>query len=285
MSTTISSAIPNAPGQVDSANMLNSIKDSAAANSALSQKFAEQQMDFNAEQAKLNRDWQANMSNTAHQREVKDLLAAGLNPILSSGGTGASTPAGSAASGASGKVDEGYTSALGNYLNTLFNSATQLQTAQIGADASRYASDQSAAASRYSADQAASASRYGADKSAAASRYSADRHYQGAKYAADQSAAASRYASDQAALASRYASDQANSASRYAADRHYQGTLFNANSNQTSQKYASDANTENVRNTNNTHNVMSARSDLFGFINNTQTNAANIARSLIGLFG
>lgn len=120
---------------LNSQNVLNAIKENSAANSALSQSMAREQMKFNAEQAQINRAWQEQMSNTAHQREVKDLLAAGLNPVLSSGGTGASSPAGSAASGASGSVDEGYTSALGNYLISLINSATAINTAGISAGA------------------------------------------------------------------------------------------------------------------------------------------------------
>ena len=48
-------------------------------------------------QADRNRDFQKNMSDTAHQREVNDLRQAGLNPILSAGGAGAATPAGAMA--------------------------------------------------------------------------------------------------------------------------------------------------------------------------------------------
>lgn len=42
---------------------------------------------------RLNREWNERQANTAHQREVKDLRAAGINPILTAdGGGGAMTP-------------------------------------------------------------------------------------------------------------------------------------------------------------------------------------------------
>lgn len=77
-----------------------------------------------ARQAQLNRDFQQYMSDTAHQREVKDLKKAGLNPILSAN-SGASTPGGATAA----QWDVG-TPAVGSALQARINKA---QTQQMSA--------------------------------------------------------------------------------------------------------------------------------------------------------
>ena len=71
---------------------------SAAEANRLQQDMWNMQADYNARQAQIDRQFQAEMSNTAYQRAVKDLMAAGLNPILAAGNMGASTPSGAMAS-------------------------------------------------------------------------------------------------------------------------------------------------------------------------------------------
>lgn len=58
--------------------------------------------EFNAQQAQINREFEAEMSNTAYQRQVSDMQSAGVNPAMALGSAagGASVPSGSAASSA-----------------------------------------------------------------------------------------------------------------------------------------------------------------------------------------
>ena len=51
----------------------------------------EKQAQFNAEQAQIQREWAERMDNTRYQRAIKDMEAAGLNPILAVTGGGIDT--------------------------------------------------------------------------------------------------------------------------------------------------------------------------------------------------
>lgn len=137
--------------QVQDLDYLNRLIEISQANTAKEQEFAREQMawqeaqnakamDFNAEQAQINRDWQEMMSNTAHQREVADMLKAGINPVLSvSGGNGATVTSGATASGVTsagskGSVDTGVTNALASMFGALINAQTMENVARISAN-------------------------------------------------------------------------------------------------------------------------------------------------------
>lgn len=60
--------------------------------------------DFGAQQASLARSWQEQLSNTAYQRSRRDMLAAGLNPILAASQGGAAVPSGAVGSASNASV-------------------------------------------------------------------------------------------------------------------------------------------------------------------------------------
>ena len=58
------------------------------------------EQEYNAEQAKISRDWETSMANSIYTRSVKNMKAAGINPILAAnmGLSGASVGSGATAS-------------------------------------------------------------------------------------------------------------------------------------------------------------------------------------------
>lgn len=189
-----------AVGNLDSA--LSRITRTASENTAKSAQLASEQRDwqerqnalamqFNAQEAAKSRSWQEYMSNTAHQREIRDLKAAGLNPVLSAmGGNGAAVTSGATASGvtsagAKGEVDTSANAALVQVLGSILSAQTQLQTANVNARTQEAVADKYTAMEKLVAQIGADASKYGAELGYAGSKYNANLHYALGKYQTD----------------------------------------------------------------------------------------------------
>lgn len=140
-------------------------------------------MQFNKVEAAKNRDWQEYMSNTAHQREVRDLLAAGLNPVLSAmNGNGASVTSGATASGVSsagakGEIDTATSGAVVNLLGSILQAQTQLESAALTARSQEAIAKTYTEMNEIVANISASASRDVAITQADASKYASDTNW------------------------------------------------------------------------------------------------------------
>lgn len=139
------------------------------------------QMEYNTKEAAAARAWQKEMSSTAHQMEVEDLKKAGLNPVLSTGGSGAQSYTTSSASTQNESGANALASLQSSQLGAIGNMESSRMSSQSNLKAAKYAADANLRAARYSAHAQMQAAKYNAE----AAKYAANVGYQGTVYKSD----------------------------------------------------------------------------------------------------
>ena len=220
-------------------------------------------MNWSAAEAQKSREWTQMLSDTAHQREVKDLIAAGLNPILSANngayaGSGATGQAfsGSGASGqgyssngAMGQTDTSVTGALSGLMQGVMTTARDLAVTKLGVEAQKYHTDMQYSMSKMATEASIYNNNNSVNAQKAIAQLNRDADLQKAnisanaqKYAAGVSAGAITSAAATNAAAARYSADQHLASSRYSAEQSRAAQEYSANQSYNARKYEVDNN-------------------------------------------